>query len=142
MSVEAGDVSRAHFNVLQQWNDFSVHQIFDTVAMSDVAVGPVPSQEYVSTTVMPKVIQIAIGRLTATCPQHVMRLPHQDPRQYGVPDVAGDTNLAENSQMWRECMMYIQKHIVLLSSMVQELQTMRAAMNSWFPSTQAEVDLI
>ena len=75
-----------------------------------------------------------------TFPQHVILLPHQDPSQYGVPDAVLDRQLAENSQVWRECMMYLQRFIVMLSSSAAELQTVRAAMNSWLPSNQADMD--
>ena len=37
-------------------------------------------------------------------------------------------------------MMYLQRHIVLTTSIVTELQTMRAAMNSWLPATQTDMD--
>ena len=126
---KAGDLSRAHFNVLQTWDNFSSFRIFDNTSMSDVAVGPIPTQDFVSTTVMAKIIQVSVGLMSVRLPGQTVLLPHQDPRQYGVPDDATDRGLAENSQAWRESMMYLQRHIVLTTSIVTELQTMRAAMS-------------
>ena len=152
MSVENGDLAQMNYNRLNQWSGYSIYRVFDSIAMSDVAVSPLPTQEYVATTVMGKIIQVVVGRMTVVFPAQLVLLPHQDPRSYGTADAAVDDLLAQNSQVWRECMMYMQRNIVLITSMVQELQTLRVAMNTWLPDntgdmtalgqiTQAGVDL-
>jgi hypothetical protein len=74
MPVEGGDLAMVHYQALQQWNNLSVHPIFDSVALSD-ATGPMPTQDYASPTVMTRIIQVAMGRMTVNFPAQSALIP-------------------------------------------------------------------
>ena len=134
MSVEAGQLSRPHYNTISVWNDFITFVILDDVLMSSPGEA-IPSDAHVATVIVPKIIRIVVGGYTGVALPALNLLPMQDPRAYNVADVALDARINVNAQVWRECLVYIQTYIQVLSSLAVELATVRAAMVVWFPTT-------
>ena len=138
MSVEAGQLPRPHYDTIGVWNDFTIFGILDDVLMSSPGEAT-PSDAHVATVIVPKIIRIVVGGYTGAALPALNLLPMQDPRAYNVPDVALDARINVNAQVWRECLVYIQTYIQVLSSLAIELATVRAAMVSWFPTTADEL---
>ena len=136
MSVEAGQLSRPHYNTIGVWNSFILFGVLDVIDVLMTSPGEAtPSDAHVATVIVPKIIRIVVGGYTGAALPALNLLPMQDPRAYNVADVALDARINVNAQVWRECLVYIQTYVQVLSSLAIELATIRAAMGTWFSTT-------
>ena len=136
MSVEAGDLSRPHYQTINVYNKFIVCRVLEDVMMTSPGEAA-PSDAHVATAIFPKIIRTVVAGYTRFALPALNLLPMQDPRAYNVADVALDARVNVNAQVWRESLIYIQNYIQVLSSLTVEMLTIRASMGVWFPRDAA-----
>ena len=79
MSVEAGQLSRPHYNTIGVWNSFILFGVLDDVLMTSPGEAT-PSDAHMATVIVPKIIRIVVGGYTGAALPALNLLPMQDPR--------------------------------------------------------------